>query len=67
MIKAHVFADMQSAADAVELINEHMGYPKDGCETRSWSCVDTAPDGTIYIMADDETERILGAAIDYQP
>lgn len=64
MIRAHVFADMRSATDAVALINMKMGYPKDGCETESWSCVDTAPDGTIYIMADAETERILGDAID---
>lgn len=67
MIKAHVFADMKSATDAVALINQRMRYPREGCDTQSWSCVDVALDGTIYIMADDDTERILGAAIDYQP
>lgn len=60
MIKAHVFADMQSATDAVAMINERMRYPREGCYTQSWSCVNIALDGTIYIMADTETEQILG-------
>jgi hypothetical protein len=65
-INAHTFTTEQEANAAIDLINHGEGIPvNDEAATRTYTEAHVNK-GTIYIVADEVTEKYLGASVEIE-
>lgn len=65
-IKAHTFTTEQEAQHAIELINQGEGIPVSEDSTTQTYCDFQTQGETIYIVADEVTEKYLATPTDLE-
>ena len=65
-IKAHIFDTLKEANNAIEQINQGEGIPISETATTRTYTESQENNGTIYIVADEVTEKYLGEPTDLE-
>jgi hypothetical protein len=65
-IKAHIFDSLEEANNAIEQINQGEGIPINETATTRTYTQAQENNGTIYILADEVTQKYLGEPTDLE-
>jgi archaellum component FlaG (FlaF/FlaG flagellin family) len=65
-IKAHIFDTIEQAETAISTINKGEGIPISPTATTRTYCIYEENEGTIFIRADEVTEKYLGEPVDLE-